>query len=38
MKTLNPRTSKEIQEAAAFDKFLEGEKTAVKKAAEGHHH
>jgi hypothetical protein len=38
MKTLNPKTPKEIQEAAAFEKFLEGDDTAVKRAAEGHHH
>jgi len=38
MKALNPKTPKEIQEEAAFDKFLEGDETAVKKAAEGHHH
>jgi len=38
MKALNPKTPKEIQEEAAFDKFLEGDETAVNKAAEGHHH
>jgi len=38
MKSLNPKTPKETQEEAAFDKFLEGDDTAVKKAAEGHHH
>jgi len=38
MKTLNPKTPKEIQEEAAFDKFLQGDDTAAAKASEGHHH
>jgi mono/diheme cytochrome c family protein len=37
MKALNPRTSKEREEEAAFDKFLEGDDAAATK-ADGHHH
>ena len=37
MNALNPKTPKEIQEEAAFDKFLEGDDTAAK-ATQGHHH
>jgi len=38
MKSLNPKTPKEIQEEAAFDRFLEGDNTAMTKATEGHQH
>jgi mono/diheme cytochrome c family protein len=38
MKTLNPKTPKEIQEEAAFEQFLQGDDTAAAKAAESHHH
>ena len=38
MKTLNPKTPKEIQEEAAFDKFLQGDDTAASAAGQGHHH
>ena len=38
MKALNPKTPKDIQEEAAFDKFLQGDDSAAAKAAEGHHH
>jgi mono/diheme cytochrome c family protein len=37
MKTLNPKTQKELLEEAAFDRFLEGDDAAAK-ASEGHHH
>jgi mono/diheme cytochrome c family protein len=38
MKTLNPKTPKEIQEEAAFDKFLEGDESAATAAGHDHHH
>jgi mono/diheme cytochrome c family protein len=38
MKTLNPKTPKEIQEEAAFDKFLQGDDTAATAAGQDHHH
>jgi hypothetical protein len=38
MKTLNPKTPKEIEEAAAFDKFLQGDDAAAAQAEKGHHH
>ena len=38
MKTLNPRTQKEIEEAAAFDKFLQGDDSAAAQTDSGHHH
>ena len=38
IKALNPKTQKEIEEAAAFEKFLQGDDAAGAKAATGHHH
>jgi mono/diheme cytochrome c family protein len=38
MKTFNPKTPKDRQEEAAFDKFLEGDDTAGTAADQGHHH
>ena len=38
MKTLNTKTPKEIQEEAAFDKFLQGDDTAATDAGQDHHH
>ena len=38
MKALNPRTQKEIEEAAAFDKFLQGDDTAAAQPDSAHHH
>ncbi len=37
MKTLNPKTKHDLEEAAAFDKFLEGDDAAAQKSG-GHHH
>lgn len=37
MKTLNPKTKRELEEAAVFDKFLQGDDAAAE-AAGGHHH
>ncbi len=38
MKALNPKTKHELDEAAAFDKFLDGDDTAGAAAGGGHHH
>jgi mono/diheme cytochrome c family protein len=38
MKSLNPKTKRQIEEEAAFDKFLQGDDTAGSAAASGHHH
>ncbi len=38
MKTLNPKTKHELEEAAVFDKFLEGDDSAAVKTDSGHHH
>ena len=38
MKTLNPKTKKELEEEAAFDQFLEGDNTAAARTESGHHH
>ncbi|HEU4684831.1 MAG TPA: cytochrome c [Nitrospira sp.] len=38
MKRLNPKTPKELEEEAAYDKFLEGDDAAVKSAGSDHHH
>lgn len=37
MKSLNPKTKHEIEEAAAFEKFLQGDDTAAGQTG-GHHH
>lgn len=37
MKALNPKTKKELEEEAAFDRFLQGDDAAAGEAA-GHHH
>lgn len=37
MKALNPKTKHELEEAAAFDKFLAGDDAAAQKAAGGGH-
>ncbi|HSN04966.1 MAG TPA: cytochrome c [Nitrospira sp.] len=38
MKSLNPKTQHELDEAAAFDKFLQGDDSAAPAAESGHHH
>jgi mono/diheme cytochrome c family protein len=38
MKSLNPKTKRQIEEEAAFDKFLQGDDTAGSAAASSHHH
>lgn len=38
MKSLNPKTKHELEEEAAFDKFLQGGETAGTAAGSGHHH
>ena len=38
MKTLNPKTPREHQEEAAFDRFLQGDDTAATMAGQGSHH
>jgi mono/diheme cytochrome c family protein len=38
MKTLNPKTKKELEEEAAFDRFLEGDNAAAARTESGHHH
>ena len=38
MKSLNPKTKHELEEAAAFDRFLQGDDTAVPATDGGHHH
>jgi mono/diheme cytochrome c family protein len=38
MKALNPKTQHELDEAAAFDKFLQGDDAAAAASDSGHHH
>ncbi|MDH4187667.1 MAG: c-type cytochrome [Nitrospira sp.] len=38
MKTLNPKTKKELEEEAAFEQFLQGNDAAAAQADSGHHH
>jgi mono/diheme cytochrome c family protein len=38
MKTLNPKSKRELEEAAAFEKFLEGDDAALPQSGAGHHH
>jgi mono/diheme cytochrome c family protein len=38
MKTLNPKTKKDLEEEAAFDRFLEGDNAAAARTESGHHH
>ncbi|MFO0705640.1 MAG: cytochrome c [Nitrospira sp.] len=38
MKTLNPKTQHDLDEAAAFDKFLQGDDAAAAASDSGHHH
>jgi hypothetical protein len=38
MKALNPKTKKELEEEAAFDRFLEGDNAAAARTESGHHH
>jgi mono/diheme cytochrome c family protein len=38
MKSLNPKTKRQIEEEAAFEKFLQGDDAAGSAAASGHHH
>lgn len=38
MKTLNPKTPRELQEEAAFDKFLQGDDAAAVSTLQDHHH
>ena len=38
MKALNPKTQHELDEAAAFDKFLQGDDAAATQPDSGHHH
>ena len=38
MKTLNPKTKRELEEAARFERFLEGDNAAATQAVGGHHH
>ena len=38
MKSLNPKTKRELEEAAAFDRFLQGDDTAAGSLDAGHHH
>jgi len=38
MKTLNPKTKKDLEEEAAFDQFLQGDDAAAARAESGHHH
>lgn len=38
MKSLNPKTKQELEEAAAFDRFLLGDDTAADSVGAGHHH
>jgi len=37
MKTLNPKTKHELEEEAAFDRFLQGDDSAVSPLSEHHH-
>jgi len=38
MKSLNPKTKRELEEDASFDKFLQGDDAAGTQAGSGHHH
>jgi mono/diheme cytochrome c family protein len=38
MKSLNPKTKKELEEEAAFDQFLQGDGAAAARTDSGHHH
>jgi Cytochrome C oxidase, cbb3-type, subunit III len=38
MKALNPKTKHELEEAAAFEKFLQGDDSAAPQTGGGHHH
>jgi hypothetical protein len=38
MKSLNPKTKHELEEAAAFDKFLQGDDSAAAQTGGGHRH
>jgi mono/diheme cytochrome c family protein len=38
MKTLNPTTKKDLEEEAAFERFLQGDDEAAARAKTGHHH
>lgn len=38
MKTLNPKTKKDLEEEAVFDQFLQGNDAASTQADSGHHH
>jgi hypothetical protein len=38
MKAVNPKTPKQINEEAAFDKFLQGDDSAEAEAERDHHH
>ena len=38
MKALNPKTKKDLEEEAAFDKFLQGNDSAAIQPESGHHH
>ena len=38
MKTLNPKTKKDLEEETAFDQFLQGDDAAAAKTDSGHHH
>jgi hypothetical protein len=38
MKTYNPKTPKEIEEEAAFEKFLQGDDSALTDTGPGGHH
>lgn len=38
MRSLNPKTKRQLEEEAAFDKFLQGDDSAGSAAGAGHHH
>jgi cytochrome c len=38
MKTLNPKTQKDLEEEAAFSQFLQGDDSAAARTDSGHHH
>lgn len=38
MKALNPKTKKDLEEEAAFDRFLQGDDAAAARTDSGHHH
>ena len=38
MKSLNPKTKKDLEEEAAFDRFLQGDDAAAAQTDSGHHH